>query len=329
MPLADSSYRAPRFLNNGHLLTIYPTLFRQVLDVQYERTRITTPDGDFLDLDMSLIGSDRVVVLTHGLEGDSGRGYMLGMVRALNIAGWDAVAWNCRGCSGETNRLPRFYHSGATEDLGAVIDHLLTTPHYTSLSLVGFSLGGNMTLKYLGERGASLPEPIRSAVAISVPCDLASSADRLALWSNRIYMRRFLHSLRDKVERKRVLMGDRLPSVDFREISTFHDFDEYYTAPLHGFRDAKDYWEQCSSRRYLHGIRIPALLVNALDDPFLAPACFPLEEAQENPCLILETPASGGHVGFVCFNEAGTYWSEQRAVEFLGENLRQTDLNLY
>jgi predicted alpha/beta-fold hydrolase len=321
MPLAESSYRAPRFLNNGHLLTIYPTLFRSVHDVQYERTRITTPDGDFLDLDISRIGSDRVVVLTHGLEGDSGRGYMRGMVRAVNQAGWDAVAWNCRGCSGETNRLPRFYHSGATEDLGAVIDHLLFDTHYNSLSLVGFSLGGNMTLKYLGERGGDLPEQLRSAVAISVPCDLASSADMLAHWSNRIYMRRFLRSLRDKVERKRVLLPGTLPEKDFREIRTFHEFDEYYTAPLHGFRDAKVYWERCSSRQFLHGIRIPTLLVNALDDPFLAPACFPLNEARENRCLTLETPASGGHVGFVRFNDDGMYWSEERAVEFLRQYL--------
>jgi predicted alpha/beta-fold hydrolase len=317
MPLLDSTYRAPGLLNNGHLLTIYPTLLRRVDDPYTERESIATPDGDVLTIDYSRSGSHRVVVLTHGLEGDSGRQYMTGMAQAFRRRGWDVAAWNCRGCGGEMNRLPRFYHSGATEDLRAVVRHLLEQRGYASLALVGFSLGGNMTLKYLGEEGEEIDERISGAVAFSVPCDLEASADRLALPVNRIYMHRFLRSLRDKIERKREKMPEALPNVDFRTIRTFHDFDEHYTAPLHGFLGARDYWNRCSSRQFVERISVPTLLVNALDDPFLSPECMPVEEAARSPWLSLERPRSGGHVGFVRFDRMGEYWSDARAVAFL------------
>src|SRR5216684_6289525 len=193
MPLVtNSTYRCPWLLSNGHLQTLWPSLARRVRVVAYRRERIETPDGDFLDLDWAKNGSQRVAVLAHGLEGDSKRHYMLGMANALVKRGWDAVAWNARGCSGEPNRVLRFTHSGATEDLQTVISHVTSTCDYSKISLIGFSLGGNLTLKYLGERGQELDPRIKAAVAFSVPCDLQSSSIQLAKPLNWIYMQPFL-----------------------------------------------------------------------------------------------------------------------------------------
>ncbi len=282
----------------------------------YERERIETPDGDFLDLDWARVGADRVVVISHGLEGSTDRAYVRGMARALNRHAWDALAWNLRGCSGEPNRLLRLYHSGATEDLDAVVQHALR--HYDHVALVGFSLGGNMTLKYLGERGDAVDARVRRAVAFSVPVDLAASSVRLGAWENGLYMRYFLRSLRRKVRAKASRFPGEIDAAGLRRIRDFRGFDDRYTAPLHGFEDAEDYWRRSSSRPFLSAIRTPTLLVNAADDPFLAPACYPIDIARESERLRLEIPAHGGHVGFVCFGEDGAFWSERRAAEFLG-----------
>lgn len=318
MPVINpSSYTAPAFLSSGHLQTIIPTLFRRVRGVSYVRERITTPDDDFLDLDWSRIGARRLALVSHGLEGDSRRHYMLGMVRALNRGGWDALAWNYRGCSGEPNRKVRSYHSGATDDLQTVISHATGQSVYQEIVLVGFSLGGNITLKYLGEKGERIDSRIKKAVAISVPCDLAGSAEQLARPSNFLYMRRFLRMFRRKIRAKMELLPGRIDDAGFERIKNFRQFDDRYTAPIHGFKNAEDYWQQCSSRFYLAAIRIPALLLNAENDPFLTAECFPYQEAREHSCLFLETPRSGGHVGFMQLNSDGWYYSEKRTVDFL------------
>lgn len=315
MPLVPtSSYTAPPGFSNPHLQTIFAGRFRRVDGPAYERERIETPDGDFLDLDWARVGADRAVVISHGLEGSSGRAYVRGMARALNRHGWDALAWNFRGCSGEPNRQLRLYHSGATEDLDAVVRHAL--PRYDRVALVGFSLGGNMTLKYLGERGADAP--VTGAVAFSVPVDLAASSVALARWENGLYMRYFLRSLRGKVHAKAMQFPDDVDTIGLRRIRDFRGFDDRYTAPLHGFEDAEDYWRRSSSEPFLPAIRVPTLLVNAADDPFLAAPCYPTEAAQQNPDLWLEVPAHGGHVGFVTREADGAFWSERRAAEFLG-----------
>lgn len=316
MPLLDSTYRAPRGFGNGHIQTIFPALFRRVPVITRRRERVTTPDGDFLDLDWHTEAArTRLAVLSHGLEGDATNTYIQGMAHALVRAGWDVLAWNFRGCSGEPNRLLRSYHSGATEDLAAVIGRV--TERYTRLALVGFSLGGNLTLKYLGEPS---PDPrVAGAVAFSVPCDLASSAYQLESFFNRVYMRRFLRSLRGKVREKMVRFPGRLDDAGLDAMRTFREFDGAYTAPMNGFASAEDYWTRASSKPALGRITVPTLLVNALDDPFLPQACFPVEEARASGSFHLETPAQGGHVGFVSFNAENEYWSERRAVEFLGE----------
>jgi uncharacterized protein len=278
MPLvSQSAYKPPFFLFNAHLQTIIPSLLRRVDGVRYERERIETADEDFLDLDWACPGHNRLAILSHGLEGDSRRPYIMGMVRELNAGGWDALAWNFRGCGGEINRQLRFYHSGATDDLEAVISHALRQKAYQSIALIGFSLGGNMTLKYLGERGTELRPQIRKSVVFSVPCDLQTGALKMARMSNAIYMRRFLRHLRRKVRAKALLMPDKINDMGYHLIKNFKDFDDRYTAPLHGFRDAIDYWNQCSSKNYLRTIAVPTLIVNAKNDPFLSPECFPAQ----------------------------------------------------
>jgi len=302
--------------------TVFPTVFRRVHGVTYQRERVETPDGDFLDLDWSRVGSKRLAIVLHGLEGDSGRPYVMGMVRALNRNDWDALAMNFRGCSGEPNRNLRMYHSGETDDLHTVICHVLGLGIYAGLALVGFSLGGNAILKYLGERGDSTFDLIKAAVTISVPCDLKGCSVRLEELLNRLYLKRFLKMLRHKIRAKALVMPESIDDVGYDRIRTLKDFDDRYTAPIHGFKDADDYYEKSSSRHFLSTISVPSLLINAADDPFLSPSCFPIQDAKTNRCLFLEIPQHGGHAGFMTLGNDGEYWSETRATSFLGTILQ-------
>lgn len=320
MPIIpESTYRAPMGFKNGHLQSIFPTLFRKIDDVNYQRERLETSDGDFVDLDWSRVGGDRLVILSHGLEGNSARQYIKGMARIFNQAGWDALPWNYRSCSGEANRLLASYHSGFTDDLDRVVTHAAAREKYQEIALIGFSIGGNITLKYAGEMGEDIHPLIKRIVAFSVPCDLHKSAIQLARPSNKIYMKRFLKMLHLKIKDKMKMMPGAINDDDYHLIKTFEDFDNRYTAPLNGFKDAHEYWEKASCKRYLPAIAIPSLLVNAANDPFLTPECFPVREAVENANFFLESPPSGGHTGFIEFNTAGHYWSEKRALAFVTE----------
>lgn len=268
-------------------------------------------------------------MLCHGLESNAQAGYIRGMARALRTAGWDVLAWTFRGCGREPNRLARFYHAGETDDLRAVVAHGAASRTYPAVALVGFSLGGNQLLKYLGEAPPPHHPAVVGAAAFSVPVDLTASARALdERRSNRLYRRLFLRSLTAKVRAKSGRFPDQFDVTGLRRMRRFAEFDDRYTARLHGFRDADDYWTRSSSRPDLAGIRVPTLLVNARDDPFLpAPECFPFAEAEANPCLFFEAPAHGGHVGFVDGRDlAGLArtWAERRAVEFLGEVAART-----
>ncbi len=312
MPLVSSLFHPPAWLRNGHVQTILPTLLPRRFDRCCERERLELPDGDFLDLEWNRIGRDRLAILSHGLEGSARECGMRGLAAALEAAGWDALRWNFRGCSGEPNRLPRSYHSGETGDLAAVIAH--AAPRYTRIALVGLSLGGNVVLKYLGE---ARPHPaVIAAVAISVPVDLAACVDAIdQRWSNRIYLRRFLRPLMAKIAAKAVHFPTQLEVCAVRGLRAF---DDRYTAPLHGFHDATDYYAQSSSLQFLPRISEPTLLLNARDDPFLAPSAFPWAEAEHSAALHLEAPRSGGHGGFIDLACGVQPWSERRMVEFLG-----------
>ena len=258
----------------------------------------------------------RLAVLSHGLEGNLDDGYIRGMAAALDAAGWDVLAWSFRGCGKDPNRLARFYHSGETGDLGCVVR--LAAADSPWIALIGFSLGGNLVLKYLGE---AAPHPaIIGAAAISAPIDLASSARALdGRLTNRIYLRRFMKSLTRKVAAKAMRFPDQFDVRRLRSIRSFREFDDRYTSLLHGFRDAEDYWQQSSSRQYLPRITTPTLLLNARNDPFLPEPCFPFAEAESNRFLFLEAPVSGGHLGFIDLHEGFRPWFERRVIGFLAE----------
>jgi predicted alpha/beta-fold hydrolase len=310
-------YKRPWYLFHGHLETIWPALLRRVPPPVYRRERIQTDDDDVLDLDWLQAGHKRLVIVSHGLEGDTRRPYVTGMAKALHDVDWDVLAWNFRGCGGEINRQPRFTHNGATEDLAAVIDHALQTGRYQTVALVGFSMGGNLTLMYLGREVDSVPAEIRAAVCFSVPCDLAAASSRLAEKSNTIYMKRFMRLMGQKVRLQAENFPDEFPLDDYHRLKTFADFDGRYTAPLHGFRDARHYWQCCSSSQYLDQIRVPSWIVNARNDPFLSPSCFPDVALHNNPLVTLISPQHGGHCGFATPDIHQAYWSEDVAITLL------------
>jgi len=312
-----TNYKAPLFFRNGHRQSIYPTIFRRVLGVNYRRERINTPDDDFLDLDWVSGQSDKLAIISHGLEGNSTRAYIKGMVKAVTTAGFDALAWNFRGCGGSINRQPKLYHSGSYKDLETVIEHVFRRYNYREINLIGFSMGGNISLIYLGRKENNVDQRIKKCVVFSVPCDLKASSTQIGKPANQIYIRRFLRLLHVKIKAKQAAYPNLFDDHDYAKIKNFYDFDNRYTAPLHGFVDAGDYWRQCSSKQFIKNIRVPTLLISALDDPFLAQACYPFSECAANPQTSLETPEHGGHVGFVTFKRNHLYWSEKRCLAFL------------
>lgn len=307
-------YAPPLLLFNKHIETIYPSLFRNVAGIEYLRERISTPDKDFLDLDWLKKDSRKLVILSHGLEGNSQRSYIKGMAKIFFAHGFDVLAWNYRGCSGEMNHTLRFYHSGATEDLGHVIEYALAKK-YDEINLIGFSLGGNLTLKYLGEMGNTLDKNVKNAVVFSVPLNLYTSCQKISERMNWVYSQRFLKSLKEKV----LLKSRLIPGIDASQlayINSLIEFDNAYTAPLHGFKNAIDYYNQCSSIHFLNQIQRPTLIVNAMNDPFLSEDCYP-QHLKEHTFVKVHYPKRGGHVGFALFNQNGLYWSEQRALHFI------------
>ena len=319
MPLLpNSDFKRPKWLFNGHLETIYPALLRKVNFQAPTKERISTPDGDFLDLDWYLGGNSRLTIISHGLEGSSNRPYMLGMAKIFAQNDFDVLAWNYRGCSGELNDKPIFYHSGATYDLQTIIDH--AEKKYAEIFLVGFSLGGNLTLKYLGEKRPRSPK-IKKAVAISVPLDLGRSCDQISTRENILYSKRFLKSLKEKVVLKSKKFPDHLDSKGLKHIKSLRDFDNFFTGPLHGFKDAEEYYTMNSSIHFLENIQIPTLVLNALNDPFLSPTCFPKDLAGNLDQVYFEFPNYGGHVGFSSADSQKTFYSEARAVEFIRHDL--------
>ncbi|TJY33920.1 YheT family hydrolase [Pontimicrobium aquaticum] len=315
MPIIESAYKPKYFFRNGFVSTVYSGLIRRVSNVNQERERITLSDGDFIDLDWSYSTekTNKVIVVLHGLEGNAQRPYMTGVAKLFNQNLVDAVCVNFRGCSGEPNLKYRSYHSGATEDLEDIVNHLISVKHYTEIYFHGISLGGNMVLKYVGERN-NAPNQIKGVVAVSVPCDLYGSCKELHTFKNRLYHNNFKKYLVNRLKIKQKQHTDKLSVNEVNSIKTLMDFDDVYTSKSHGFKDALDYYRQCSSLQFLPNIKIPTLIINALNDSFLSAECYPVKEAKENDCLYLEMPKHGGHVGFISKNNI--YYNEQRALEF-------------
>ena len=295
---------------------MYPTLFRKQPTPEYKRQQVLTPDDDFLDIDTLFQNRSRLAILCHGLEGCSTSQYMMATATLLQEKGWDVACINYRSCSGRLNKQVRMYHSGATDDLHTVIEHY--KENYEELALVGFSLGGNLVLKYSGDKKYTVDSKIQRVVAVSVPVDLMAGCINICRISNFIYQKNFMKSLTAKVRQKNEQHPDAFDLGLLKKIKTLFDFDDYFTGPIHGFQDAEDYYTRCSSKQFLGGIDRSTLIINALDDPFLPEECYPYEEVNENPNLAMLTPAHGGHVGFVIRGQR-YFWIEQTIEAFLNQ----------
>lgn len=323
MPLiTPSTYRSPAGFSNPHRQTLWPTLVRPRPRPELRREEFPLEDGDFLELDhwSPARPASRLAVLCHGLEGSSRAVYMLGMGRILVEAGWQVLLMNFRGCGGRPNRFWRSYHSGETGDLLQVLRAQAGLGRWQAIVPVGFSLGGSVVLNLMARRDGELPACVSAAVAVSVPCDLAACARRMESRENRLYMQRFVLRIRRKLREKAGRLPVDLAARDLASLRTFADIDGLYTAPAHGFADARDYWARCSCLPVLQAIRRPSLLLLAQDDPFLTPECHPVELARQHPRLHLEQAVSGGHLGFVGRVEGPHYWHEVRTRDFLERN---------
>lgn len=319
MPLVPAHYRPPyRIFKNGDCATLYAALFRKVTDVQQHRERLELPDGDFMDLDWSYAPTpaERCLVVFHGLEGHAARPYILGMAKAFLQKGYDCCAPNFRGCSGEKNRVFGAYHSGKTEDVSAVLQKVIGTGKYKEIVLAGFSLGGNLILKFLGDQKA--PDEVKAALAVSAPVDLTGTMYELHRPRNLVYSADFLWTLKKKLTEKAKDFPEKVSKKNIRNIRTLKAYDDFYTAKSSGFADAMDYYKKCSALPVLPDIQIPTLLINARNDSFLSESCYPEQVAADHPFLYLQTPVYGGHVGFVEKNNL--YYHEKQALEFIEQH---------
>lgn len=317
------AFRPAWWASGPHAQTLAGKFLRPRLTLELERERWETPDGDFLDLDVAPDplhdGGGPLVLVLHGLEGSSRRRYALVAYRELARRGIRAVGLNFRSCSGEPNRLPRAYHSGETGDLAFVLARLAARFPDRPLGALGFSLGGNVLLKFLGQEGTRGGEWLQAAVAISVPYDLSEGATCLESSAmGRLYSRYFLRSLRAKTRLKAGLLAGRVSVDTVVAARTIREFDDLATAPLHGFQDAAHYYRQSSSAQYVDAVRVPTLLLHALDDPFLPARAVPFRAIQGNPALLPGFVRRGGHVGFVeGLPTSPRFWAEEEAARFL------------
>ncbi len=314
------AYRAPWWLPGGHLQTIYAAFLDWRYRVNYRRERWDTPDGDFIDTDWIEGMNDKpLVVLFHGLEGGSRSHYALSLMHALCKLNWCGVVVLFRSCSGEINRLPRAYHSGDSAEIAWILRKFKTQYPQTKIYAIGVSLGGNALLKWLGEEGEGAKNTIDAAAAVSAPLDMMVSGDHLGQGFNLLYTRTFLASMKKKFLEKM----KRFPNLADREAMlcsrTLRQFDDVVTAPLHGYKNTDDYWTQASSKPGLINIRVPTLLINAKNDPFLPASALP-SPAEVSAAVTLDFPDTGGHASFVSGAFPGHLdWLPQKILDFFSQ----------
>jgi predicted alpha/beta-fold hydrolase len=312
------AYRAPKWLPGGHAQTIYPMLIKPSAPA-YRRERWETPDGDFIDLDW-IDGPDDapLLLLFHGLEGSSASHYASTLMSAIGERAWTGVVSHFRGCSGEPNRLPRAYHSGDSDEVDWVLRRLRQRFPQRTIFAAGVSLGGNALLKWLGERGQSAGDVIHAAAAVSAPFDLAICGHHLGRGFNRVYTQHFLNTLKKNAAEKLARFPGIFDGHRMAHAQSLYEFDDAVTAPLHGFLGADDYWQRASAKPLLGGIRIPTLLLNAQNDPFLPARALPRAD-EVSATVKAEFPREGGHVGFVTGSLPGRLdWLPQRLLHFFG-----------
>lgn len=315
MPAA--AYRAPGWLANPHLHTIYGSLFVASPRVAYRRERWDTPDGDFVDVDFVDAPPDAPrVVLFHGLEGSSDSPYARMLMHRVAQRGWRGAVVNFRGCSGEPNRLPRAYHSGDWQEVDWILAKLASASQGAPLYAAGVSLGGNALLKWLGERGAAARGIVARAAAVSAPLDLMAAGDALGRGFSLLYAKHFLGTLKARAAAKHERFPGSFDLGRMRRSRTLREFDDVVTAPLHGFRDTDDYWTRASSKPLLRNVAVPTLVLNARDDPFLPAQALPSAD-EVSPAVTIEFPERGGHVAFVSGPFPGNIgWLPERLLHF-------------
>lgn len=318
MPQQQSCFRPAWWLSGPHGQTVWPTLFRHRPALSLEKERVTLGDGDFIDLawlDKKKDGP--LILILHGLEGSINSPYAKGLMWHLQRAGFTGCFMHFRGCSGEPNRLDRSYHSGETGDVQEIVRYIKQRYQREIFAAVGFSLGGNVLLKWLGEQGDDAP--LERAVAVSVPYLLDDAAQRMNTGVSRIYQHHLLSRMKQKYREKYNQRPSPL-SVDLASLKSFRAFDDQVTAPLHGFSGVDDYYQRSSSRQYVPLIRVPTLLLHAIDDPFMYPTTVPSEDELPS-CVVLELSEKGGHVGFVSGSSplSAQYPIDQRIIEWLGQ----------
>lgn len=313
--IAESSYKTSGFWRkNSHLSTIIGTRYKKYPIPNYSREKIPTPDGDFLNLDWRFQeNKQKLVILFHGLEGDSKRTYMNSCSDYFFNRGFNVLAWNHRSCGGEMNDTIRLYHHGVTDDADCVIQKAIKEG-FESIYLIGYSMGGAIIVNYLGEYEA--PRQIKAAAVFSIPISLKSCSDTLKVFPNTVYLNNFKKTLIPKFEAKALQFPGQVNEEMITKIKSFDEIDEYFTAPLHGYLSKEDYYHKASPATILDNVKIPTLIVNAANDPFLGKECYPKERFKQYEHIYFEVPKHGGHCAFPLKDEIHS-WAEIRAFEFL------------
>jgi len=298
MVFKERTYRPPLLLHNGHLHTIYASKYRQEEAPYYQRKRWITPDQDFLDVDLCQKKQSKIIVLGHGLEGSSRRPYISGMAKLFLQHGYDICAWNCRSCSGEMNQQARLYNHGEIEDIDFVIQKLIKEYGYSQIILAGFSMGGAIIMNWMGTHQHNIPAEVKAGIAISSPCDIKAASRKLESGINRLYRDYFMKKLSAKIKVKAKQFPGWLDVQGIEKIKKWKEFDEKYSAPLGGYRDAEDFYFHCSAKHRIQEIKKPLLLLNALDDPILSENCYPTNLIQQHEQVMALYTRKGGHVAF-------------------------------
>ncbi len=314
MPLLESDYLPKWWLRNGHINTLYTYFYRQQQKPPYKRERWDTVDGDFIDLDFIRNNNRKLAILSHGLEGGSDSQYIMSISNLLSSEGYDICALNYRSCSGEMNHTATMYHSGFTLDLNMIVNTI--AEEYDEINLIGYSLGGNMNLKYTTDGIYPIHNKIKSVVSVSAPIDLAGSSKRISSWYNYQYQYNFLQTLNAKMRIKAQMHPETINIDDLKKVKTLIDFDEYITGPLHNFDGANGYYQNCNALQYLEAVRLPTLLISSEDDPFLTKSCIPKEIAKNHKDIHLIATKYGGHVGFTTFG-SDYYWLDYKILDFI------------
>jgi len=317
MPILDSTFKPAWWLKNPHMQTLWSTFFKNLPEVNSSDFRVELKDGDFIDLVITELSEKPIVLIMHGLEGSLSSHYVKPLIKLLDDEGYGVVFMHFRGCSDEVNRTDRSYHSGDTGDLEAVIEAIKNQFQQNIFAVIGFSLGGNILLKWLGENGRNAKT--KTAIAVSVPFQLSHAGDRLEKSFSRIYQKHLISRCQQKYQEKFSARKSPL-NVEINQLNTFFAFDDQVTAPLHGFSGADEYYEKCSSRQFLKTIEKPTLVIHAKDDPFMWEHTVP-EESELSEYVHLELSQNGGHVGFISGKSPfhAEYWVDQRIIKWLNK----------